>query len=251
MLGARARRLRREINDDAHVGGDRVGLGREHRVQVHLVDFREIGDEPRDVDDDIGDRIAVGRITAAHAFEHLVGLDAVQHRERLLLGCRREPERDVFQHLDQHAAKAESHKLAKRSVGDGADDDLLPAEQHLLNLNAFNLGVGFVFLGIRQNGRVILFDVGGGLDAYHHAAGFSLMQNIRRDNLHNNREAHACRDLRCFGRGSCHTLFRNRYPVGITHQFAFRRRQTCAFVRLDQIEYFADRIFGIRHWLPP
>src|ERR1019366_9825560 len=27
-------------------------------------------------------------------------------------------------------------------------------------------------------------------------------------------------------------------------------RQTCAFVRLDQIKNLADRIFGIRHWLP-
>jgi len=33
-----------------------------------------------------------------------------------------------------------------------------------------------------------------------------------------------------------HTLFRDRDAIGIAHQFAFRRRQTCAFVRLDQIE---------------
>ncbi len=89
-----------------------------------------------------------------------MGLDAVQHRERVLLGRGRKAEGDVLQDLDQHAAEAEGHKLAERSVGDRTDDDLLAAQQHLLDLNAFDLGIGFVLLGVGQNGRVILFDVG-------------------------------------------------------------------------------------------
>ena len=41
MVGTRTRRLRRKIDHDAHVGGDRAGLGREHRVEIHLGDAQE------------------------------------------------------------------------------------------------------------------------------------------------------------------------------------------------------------------
>jgi len=96
-----------------------------------------------------------------------------------------------------------------------------------------------------------LFDVRCGLHAHHHAAGFGLVKDIRGDNLHHNRKAHVGRELRRLSSGLGHALFRDRDAIGIAHQLAFRRRQTGAFVRLDQIEYFADRIIGIRHCLPP
>ena len=251
VMRAWTRRLRRKIDHNAHVGGNRVGLGRKYRVQVHLGDRWKIGDQPRDVDDDVGDRIAVGRFAAAHTLEHFVGLDAIQHRERVLPGRRREAEGDVFENLDQHAAKAERHQLAERSVGDGADDDFLTAQQHLLDLNALDPGVGFVFRGIRQDGGVVAFNLGRGLYAHHHAAGFSLVQDVRRDNFHHHRKAHLGRDARGFRRGLGHSLFGNRDAVGIAHQLAFGRGQAGASVRLDPIKYFADRIFRIRHWLPP
>ena len=40
MVGARTRRRRREVDDDADVGGDRIGLGREHRIEIHLAKSR-------------------------------------------------------------------------------------------------------------------------------------------------------------------------------------------------------------------
>ena len=83
-----------------------------------------------------------------------MGLDAVEHRQRIVLGRGREAEGDVLQHLDQHAAEAEGDQLAERAVGDRADDDLGAAGQHLLDLDALDLGVGLVLLGIRQNGLV-------------------------------------------------------------------------------------------------
>ena len=88
-----------------------------------------------------------------------------------------------------------------------------------------------------------LLGVRGGLDADHHAAGFGLVQNVRRDDLHHHREAHVGRELGGLGRRFGHALLRNRNAVGIAHQFAFRRRQAGALVRLDRIEHFADRIF--------
>ncbi len=49
---------------------------------------------------------------------------------------RREPEGDVLQHLDEYAAQPERDELAEHRVGDGADDHLLAAEEHLLHLHA-------------------------------------------------------------------------------------------------------------------
>jgi hypothetical protein len=121
----------------------------------------------------------------------------------------------------------------------------------LLNLNALDLGIGLVFLGVRQNDLVILFGICGGLHPHHHAAGFGLVQDVRRDNFHHDGKAHCGRDLRSLGRGLGDTLLRNRDAVSVTNQLAFGRRQTCALVRPDCIENFADSIFGIRHWLPP
>ena len=249
--GPRTRRLWCEIDHDADVGGDRGILGREYRVEIHFGDLWKIGDQPGDVDDDVGDGVAIGRIAAADAFEHFMGLDAVQHRQRVLPAGRRQPEGDVLENFDQHAAQAERDQLAERSVGDRADNDLLASEQHLLDLDAFDPGIGLVFPGIGQNGRVTGFDVGGGVHAHHHAAGFGLVKNIRRDDLHDHRKAHRGGNLGGFGSGVGHAFSRNRNAVGIAYQLAFRRRQAGTFIRLDGIEYLADRILGIRHWLPP
>ena len=193
FLGRARRRARPvvEIDDDAHVGGNRVLLGGEHRVEIELDDFGEVADELRYLDDDVGQRVAGDRIAAAHALEHLIGLDAVEHRQRVVLARGREAEGNVLQHLDQHAAEAERHQLAERAVGDGTDNDLGAAGQHLLDLDAIDLGVGFIFLRVRENGLVGLFGVGRGLDADHDAARFGLVENIRRDDFHHHREAHA------------------------------------------------------------
>ena len=130
---------------------------REHRVQVHLGDFREIGDELRNVDDHRGERVAVDRLGAAHALQDLGRGDAVQHRQRVVLRRRREPERDVLQHLDQDAAQPERDQLAERGVGHGADDDLLAAAEHLLHLDAEQVSpCASYFVGVGHDRREAL-----------------------------------------------------------------------------------------------
>src|SRR5258708_7293177 len=228
-LLVRARRRARlvvEVDDDAHVGGGRVVLGGEYRVEIEFDNFGKVADEPRHLDDDFGQRLAIDGVATAHAFEHLMGLDAVQHRQRVLPGRGREAEGDIPPNLDQDAAEAQGHYLAERAVGDRADDDLGPAGQHLLDLNALDLAVGFVFFGVRQNRRVLLFDVTGGLHAHHHAAGFGLVQDIRRDDLHHDREAPVGPESRCLTYRFGGPLLPHPTSGGIAHQFAFRRRQT-------------------------
>ena len=248
FLGRARRRARLvvEIDDDAHVGGDRVLLGGEHRVEIELDDFGEIADELRNLDDDVGQRVTAHRIAAAHALEHVMGLDAVEHRQGVVLGRGREAEGNVLQYLDQHAAEAERHQLAERAVGNGTDNDLGAAGQHLLDLDAIDLGVGFIFLRVCENGLVGRFSIGRGLDANHDAARFGLVENVRRDNFHHHRKTHGGRDLGGLGGGFGHAFLRNRDAVGIAHHLAFRRGEAGALVSLHRIEHPADSLFGAR-----
>ena len=62
----------------------------------------------------VGERVAIDRIGAADALEDLRGGDAVEHRQRIVLGRGRETERDVLEHFDQDAAQAERDQLAER-----------------------------------------------------------------------------------------------------------------------------------------
>ncbi len=124
-----------------------------------------------------------------------MGLDAVEHRQRILVGGGRQTEGNVLEHFDQHAAEAEGHELAERAVGDRTDDDFGAAQQHLLDLDAFDLGIGFILFRIRENGVVGLLGLGRGLDPDDDAAGFGFMQDVRRDDLHHHRETHAAGEL--------------------------------------------------------
>ena len=117
----------------------------------------------RDLHDQVGERVARHGLAAAHALQHLCRLDAVEHGERILLRRGGEAEGDVLQHLDQHAAEAERHQLAKARVGHGADDHLLPAGEHLLHLHAVDLGVRLVAPGVGEDRVVALGDVLGAL----------------------------------------------------------------------------------------
>src|SRR5207245_4413269 len=104
----RARRRARlvvEVNDNADVGGDRILLGGEYRVEIEFDDFGEVAHKLRHLDDDVGQRLAVDGVAAAYPLQHVVGLDAVEHRQCVVLGGGSETEGDVLQHLDQHAAE--------------------------------------------------------------------------------------------------------------------------------------------------
>ena len=140
-----------EIDDDAHIGGDRALCGRKHRVEIEFDDLREVADELRHPHDDVGQSVAVDGLAAAHAVQHLPGLYAVEHRERVVFGRRGEAEGDVLQHFDEDAAEAEGDELAEALVGDRADNDLGAALQHLLDLDAVDPGVGLVGLGVGQD----------------------------------------------------------------------------------------------------
>ena len=70
-------------------------------------------------------------------------------------GRGREPEGEVLEHLDEHAAEAERDQLAERGVRHGADDDLgggRPVGQLTLDQDAVYGGVGMPGTSVLDDG---------------------------------------------------------------------------------------------------
>jgi len=158
-----------------------------------------------------------------------------------------EAERDVLQHLDQHAAEAERDELAERRVGDGADDHFLAAAQHLLHLHADEIRLGVVLLRVGHDRRVTLLDRGRILDADQHAAGLGLVQDLGRDDLEHDREAHFACEPHRFLRRLRDAFLRHRNAVRVADQLAFGRRQRRTALGLDLLDDAADRVLVVRH----
>src|ERR1700730_4251639 len=243
-------RRRREIDHDAHVGGNGALAGREHRVQIHLGNVAKIRDELGDVLNQRGQRLAMDRIGAADGLQYFSRGDAVEHRQRVFARRGSEAKGDVLQHLDQNSTEAEGDQLAERRIGDRADDDLLAAGEHLLHLDAEELRLGIVFLGVGHDGRKTLLDFIRAFYAHQHAACLGLVEDLGRYDLEHYRKAHAGGDLcRLRSRGR-NTFLRHGDTVGVADQLAFRSCQRGAAFRLDLVENSPDRGFVLRHVLP-
>jgi hypothetical protein len=247
VLRAIARRRRVEIHDDAHVGGDRAGLRSEHRIQVHLGDLGKVGDELRHVPDHRRQRLAIHRLRAAHTLQHVGGGNAVEHRQRFVVGCRRQAERDVLQHFDQHAAQTERDELAERGIGHRADDDLLSTAHHLLHLDAEQVGLLVVLLRVGHDLREPGLCLRRVLHADDHAARLRLVQDLRRHDLHHDRVSDLGRELRCLGGRLRHAFLRHGDAVRVANELPFRRRQGRAPRGLHGIEDLPDFLLIGRH----
>ncbi|MGC0373608.1 hypothetical protein RKD28_001124 [Streptomyces sp. SAI-229] len=177
--------LRRPGGEDhADVGGDRSVRRRDHRVEVDLGDLREVRHQVRHPPDLLGEGPPVHALPAAHPAQDLRRPDRVQHRQRLVGVHRRQPERDVLEHLDEHPAEPERHHLPERRIGDRADDDLLPLRQQLLHLHALDPGAGGVRAGVLDDPAERRPYVRGALHTDDHTAGVGLVQDVRRHDLH-------------------------------------------------------------------
>jgi hypothetical protein len=223
-----ARRARRglEVEQHAYVGSRRAFLGDEQRVEVDLMDLREVGDEARDPLNDRGQTLAVGRLRATHAAQDTRRRQIVEHRRRFGRGHRRKPERHVTEHFDEDPAEPEHHELAERRVAHTADDHLGAATRHLLNLHALDARL------LRVPARALRDLVVGGaqlavvLHADAHRAGLGLVQHVRRDDLERDRIADLQREL--------HGLRRRGGDAGLRRRNTVRRTQLGRFYRPER-----------------
>src|ERR1700753_1927555 len=118
----------------------------------------------------------------------------------------------------------------------------LAARQHLLHLHAENLCFGIVFFGVGKDGRISLFCLLRGFHADDDPACFRLMEDLRRDNLHDHRKADAGRELRSIVRGTRDALLGYVDAVGLANAARFRRSQRFTAGSLGLIENFTNGI---------
>ncbi len=195
----------------------------------------------RDVLDDSRQRAAVDRIGATHALEYRCRRDAVEHRQGVLVrgGC--QAEGDVLQHFDQHPAEAEGDQLAERRIGHRADDHFLASGQHLLHLYAEDRGFRVIALRVGHDRVVAFLGFLRSLDPDQHAAGFGLVQDLRRNDLQHDRKPHAGGKLGCVRGRRCYTFLRHRDAVRFADDLALRGGQRGAPFRFGLVENLTHR----------
>ncbi len=216
---------RRKIHDDAHVGRDRTVGPREHRIQIEFLNFREIRRQRRHRNDYLRDRLAIGRRRPAHPAQNLRGRDAVDHRQRLRFARRRQAERHVLQHFDQHSAESERDHLAEARIGQRTDDHFMATGQHLLNLHARDFRAGLVCLRVADDRVVGLARFDCALHPDDHAPRVGLVQDVGRHDFHHHRKADIACDLRRLRARCRDPLLRQWNLVGVAQDSALGRAQ--------------------------
>ena len=119
--------------DHKRVGGHRLAVADEQRVDVDLDDLRVVGGDLRDCLDDGDELRAVhGRLAAERAQQRLAA-DQVGEFRDIALGAGGDGEDDVAEHLGHGAAEAEGDDRAEGGVTLHADHELAAAGDHLLD----------------------------------------------------------------------------------------------------------------------
>ena len=109
------------------------------RVDIHLLDLRGEAQEGGEAHNDFGKLVLVDALLAARALDDLVGAERTDHGVGLGVGQRGEAGRHVLQYLDEDAAQAAEHHVAKLLLVLGADEQLRTL-QHGLNHDGGHLG---------------------------------------------------------------------------------------------------------------
>jgi hypothetical protein len=107
----------------------------------------------------------------------------------------------------------------------GADDDFLATLQHLLDLNAIDLCVPPILAGVGENARVSRLDLRLGLQPDDHAARLCLVQDVGRDDFHDDRKPELGSEVRSRLRRVGDTLLWHRDAIGIADALALGRGQ--------------------------
>ena len=130
------------------------------RVDIHLLDLR--GEAH-----DFGKLILVDALLAARALDNLVSAERTDHGVGLGVGQRGEAGRHVLQYLDEDAAQAAEHHVAKLLLVLGADEQLRTLQHGLHHDGSY---FGQLHHAVELQRQVLL-----ALDVEHHAADVRLM----------------------------------------------------------------------------
>ena len=219
----------------------------EHRVQVHLGDLGEVGDQLGDALDQSRERLAVRPARAPRTPFSISAAwmpSSIDSASSSVAGARR----NVMSFSTSTSTPPRPNATSLPNEGSVTAPTMTswPPVQHLLHLHADDVGVGVVLLRVGHDRVEAGFGVLGALDADEHAAGLGLVQDVGRDDLQHDREAHALGELGGFVGGLGDAFLRHRDAVGVADVLAFGRGQRRAAVGLDLTERrAADDFFGV------
>jgi len=180
------------LEDDTSIDNlEALALLIEHDgVGISLRDFvLKVVDELRDTRHDLTESLNIARLLTTSTLKDRIALDL---REHLVSGGNRErshTEGNILKNLDEDTTHTVHDGRTEGSIIDRANDNLLAKRSHLLDADTVDVGIGLVLLGVLDDelesstNTLIVLDVD--LDT----TSIRLVEDIRRDDLHNNRVA--------------------------------------------------------------
>ena len=181
--------------------------------------------EPRQPDDQVAQAFDVARRHAAHAFEHLVSAQFIDHRARVGRRYRRHAITHVAQHLNVDTAQSCRNDRTKHRIADNAQHHFNTWRHHFLHQHAIDACVRRVASGRFHNLHVAAMHRIVALQAQPDRTGIGLMRNVGRIDF----ERHLAGELPRMGdrlfRLAGEPFARDGKSVFGEHEFRFPLRQ--------------------------
>ena len=208
-------------------------------TQGHLVDPLQRLDDRIPIDGG-GSAVALEKTNASDRLEHLRGIGIREWSN---------PEYDVLPHLDCRAAQAECHQRAERAIAGQADESLHALPGHLLDDDAFHVGLSMTSLEQPEpHALECLPDRFGILQAEPDTPDVGLVSECGRDELERDGEADRLRGCGRFVRSPRHRRSENRNAPGSQNLFdsllwkPFPLRAGAQFLFDDRVDHFGLHI---------
>ena len=209
------------VDDDTCI--DRTGafLIQPDRVDIELHNTLVLLEETGNVGDDPDEIFLVTGLGAAVPGNERVCIDLLDHLADLFFRDGQDAERHIFHELDHGPAHTERDDLAERCVGPAADDQLEAGFGLLLDDHTLDVGIGVVGFCPVDDLRKCAEGRFPAADTDNHTAGIALVDDLGRDDLHDDRAAHAFTGMCCVFSALHDLVFRYRKIVLPEHIISF------------------------------
>ncbi len=220
------------------VHGDVAVAVQKQRIEVQFLDFRIFHHQPRYFQQKFFQRLQIDGLPPV-SLENVGAADVVDHFRRVLFGDRQNAEGNVAQHLDEHAAQAEHDQRAEAGIARHADDGFDAGSRHALHRHAFDM---LVFEGF-ENVAVGAARLFGGGNVELDAAGVRLVDDVRRNDFHDDGEADFFADGERLVLRTGHQVAGGRDADAFEDFLAFVLHQVAAVVPDRLADHFREFIF--------
>ena len=110
---------------------------RDHGIQIELRYFRNFLGQPGNPKEQLAQRVEIGGCVSPESLQQFEPANAVQEIMGIAVGQRRNPEPNISQYLDVHAAESERDQCAEDGIVGDPNHRFNAASNQRLNDNAF------------------------------------------------------------------------------------------------------------------